>query len=95
MNELLLWIFSFTFGIGLGVFYFGGLWLTMRRLPDSQRPELLTLGSFLGRSAVCIFGFYLIIGTGLEGLAFSLAGFIFTKIAMVCRLGRHPQKKVI
>ena len=95
MNEYLLPIFSFTFGIGLGIFFFGGLWLTMMRFPHSQRPVLLTLGSFLFRSAVSIFGFYLVVETGLGGLAFSLAGFILTKIVIVSRLGRHPERRAI
>ncbi|MDD5768583.1 MAG: ATP synthase subunit I [Methanothrix sp.] len=95
MNEHLLPLFSFTFGIGLGVFFFGGLWLTINRLPQSKRPELLTLGSFLFRSAVSIFGFYLVVETGLLGLAFSLAGFILTKIVIVSRLGRHPERRAI
>ncbi len=93
MNEYLLPIFSFTFGIGLGVFFFGGLWLTINRLPQSKRPELLTLGSFLFRSAVSIFGFYLVVETGLEALAFALAGFILTKMVLVSRLGRHPERR--
>lgn len=95
MNEHLLPMFSFTFGIGLGIFFFGGLWLTINRLPQSKSPELLTLGSFLFRSAVSIFGFYLVVETGLLGLAFSLAGFILTKIVIVSRLGRHPERRAI
>jgi len=95
MNENLLPIFTFSFGIGLGVFFFGGLWLTMSQLSHSQRPLLLTLGSFLFRSSICIFGFYLVVGTGLEGLAFAIAGFILTKIVLVSRLGRHPERRAI
>lgn len=95
MNEYILHIFSFTFGIGLGIFFFGGLWLTMNRLHHSKKPELLTLGSFLFRSAVCVFGFYLVVETGLEGMAFSLAGFILTKIVLVSRLGRHPERRAV
>ncbi len=95
MNEHLLPIFSFTFGIGLGVFFFGGLWLTMNRLQRSQRPELLTLGSFLFRSLICILGFYLLVEIGLEALAFALVGFIITKMVMVGRLGRHPERREV
>jgi F1F0 ATPase subunit 2 len=32
-------------GLLLGLFYFGGLWLTVRRLPRSSSPHLLWLGS--------------------------------------------------
>jgi F1F0 ATPase subunit 2 len=93
MNEHLLPLFSFTFGIGLGVFFFGGLWLTMSRLAGSKAPILLTLGSFLFRSAICILGFYLLVETGFEALAFALAGFILTKMVLVSRLGRHPERR--
>ena len=95
MNEHLLPLFSFTFGIGLGVFFFGGLWLTMNRLAGSKSPILLTLGSFLFRSLICILGFYLLVETGLEALAFALGGFILTKIVLVGRLGRQPERRSI
>ncbi len=89
MNEFITLALSLGWGVILGVFYFGGLWLTVQHLPHSQQPSLLTLGSFLGRSAVCLFGFYLAIGNGLEWLIFSLTGFILMKIALVRRLGLH------
>ena len=81
MKSLMLTL-SLASGIFFGLFYFGGLWLTLKHLPDSKQPALLTLGSFLGRSAVCLFGFYLISGNGLEALAFSLAGFMLSKFAL-------------
>ncbi|VVB72058.1 N-ATPase, AtpR subunit [uncultured archaeon] len=87
MTELFGLALSSACGIGLAVFYFGGLWLTLQRLPDSKQPALLTLGSFLGRSAVCLLGFYLILGSGLQSLAFGLAAFVLTKLALTYRLG--------
>ncbi len=92
MIEFFILLLSLASGIGLGIFYFGGLWLTLKQLPSTQRPVLLTLGSFLGRSAVCLFSFYLIVGVGhLEGLMTSLAGFIFVKLVLVSSLS--PGKK--
>lgn len=38
----------------LGFFYFGGLWLTVRHLPRTQRPGLWVLASFGGRLAVLL-----------------------------------------
>jgi F1F0 ATPase subunit 2 len=84
---------SSAYGIGLAVFYFGGLWLTLQHLPDSEQPALLTLGSFLGRSAVCILGFYLISGSGLQSLAFGLAAFVLTKLALTYSLGISSQQE--
>lgn len=87
MNEILTLISSLISGIMLGFFYFGGLWLTLKCLPNSKQPAVLTLGSFLGRSAVCLFGFYLISGNGLEVLVFSLMGFVLSKLALIFRFG--------
>ncbi len=85
--ELTMPLISLASGIALGVFYFGGLWLTLRRLPTSEHPALLTLGSLLGRSSACFFGFYLMAGSGLEGLVLSLVGFVAVKVALVRKLG--------
>lgn len=92
MSDIALLISSLILGISLGAVYFGGLWLTLMRLPESEQPALLALSSFLLRSALCLFGFYLIIGSGLEGLAACLAGFVLTKLALVQILGRGNER---
>ncbi len=89
MSDIALLISSLILGISLGAVYFGGLWLTLARLPGSGQPALLALSSFLLRSALCLLGFYLILGSGLEGLAACLAGFILMKLALVQILGRR------
>ena len=89
MNDFLFLTLCLAWGAVLGIFYFGGLWLTLRHLPYSEQPALLTLGSFLGRSIVCLFGFYLVASNGWEGLVSSLAGFILTKLALTHRLSHH------
>ena len=87
MIEPFLLALSLAFGSVLGLFYFCGLWFTLKRLPSSKQPALLTFGSFLGRSAVCILGFYLILGgSGLEALISSLVGFILAKVILIKRL---------
>ncbi len=83
-------IISLSAGIALGIFYFLGLWLTLRQLPHTQQPVLLTMGSFFIRMAVCLFSFYLVVRiANLEGLAWSLAGFISMKFMLVNSLGRR------
>ena len=86
MNNTLNMTISLASGILLGIFYFGGLWLTLKRLSQSRQPALLTLASLLMRSAICLFGFYLVAGRGLEALAFCLAGFIALKFALIYRM---------
>ena len=41
-------------GLALGVFFYGGLWLSVSWLPRSSSPALLTLGSFWIRSLVVL-----------------------------------------
>ncbi len=84
MNDLAVNVFSLAAGAVFGIFYFHGLWLTLRELPNTCQPVLLTMGSFLGRTALCILGFYLIVKmVNLEGLMISIIGFTASKFAIV------------
>ncbi len=78
-------------GVGLGVFYFGVLWLTVKKLPGSQCPGLLALGSYLGRLAVVLAGFYLVMDGHWERLFASVSGFFIVR-AVGIRLARIPRK---
>jgi F1F0 ATPase subunit 2 len=92
MNELNFWILSLVAGILLGTFYFGGLWLTLKNLPVSRNPYILTLGSFFVRTIITLFGLYLVAkGGNWERLLVCLSGFIFMKIFLVYRL--RPEKR--
>jgi F1F0 ATPase subunit 2 len=93
MNEILVLALAMISGIVLGVFYFGGLWLTLLHLSRSRQPALLTVSSFLGRSAVCLFCFYLVASNGWGGLVSSLAGFTLMKLALTHRLGHYNYKE--
>ncbi|MCX9084944.1 MAG: ATP synthase subunit I [Candidatus Methanoperedens sp.] len=92
MNEMFMLILSLVAGILLGIFYFGGLWLTVKNLPVSRNPYILTLGSFFGRTVISLIGFYMVArGGNWERLLVCVAGFIFMKIFLVYRL--RPEKR--
>jgi F1F0 ATPase subunit 2 len=93
MNEILVLVITMMSGSVLGVFYFGGLWFTLKHLPGSQQPALLALSGFLVRSLVCLFVFYLISSNGWEGTVSSLVGFTLAKLAMTDRLGHIEYKE--
>jgi F1F0 ATPase subunit 2 len=87
MNEALEVAVALVAGLGLGLFYFGGLWLTIRRLPTSRHPALLTLGSFVGRLLVTLLGFYVVTGGRWELLLSSLVGFLVMRTILVYQWG--------
>ena len=94
MNEILIFVgLAMISGIVLGIFYFGGLWLTLLHFSSSRQPALLTVSSFLGRSAVCLFCFYLVASNGWGELVSSLAGFTLMKLALTRRLGHYNYKE--
>jgi F1F0 ATPase subunit 2 len=74
-------------GVGLGLFYFGGLWWTTQRLPVSHSPGLLVLVSFAGRTAITLCAFYFVMGGQWQRLVACLAGFILARVVLTRRLG--------
>lgn len=74
-------------GIGIGLFYFGGLWWTVKQLPSRRYPWLWTLGSFLVRGGLSVMAFYWTTGGRWEQVVMSLGGFLLVRTVMVRRLG--------
>ncbi len=80
-------LMAFLSGIGIGGFYFAGLWWTVRRLQMSRRPGLLALASFLVRTGLSGIAFFFILGGHWERLLFCLLGFVIMRSIAVRRLG--------
>jgi F1F0 ATPase subunit 2 len=87
LNQVVHLILAFTAGLALGLFYFGGLWLTVQRLPRARHPAVLTAASLLLRTGLTLLGFYLIMAGRWERLAVCLVGFFLVRLFMVRRLG--------
>ncbi|MGD1069737.1 MAG: ATP synthase subunit I [Bryobacteraceae bacterium] len=77
--------FDVLFGTLLGVFFYGGLWLTVRRFPTTHHPLALTLGSLLLRMAVTLAGFFLIVDGRWQNAVAALAGFTVARLYLVNR----------
>jgi F1F0 ATPase subunit 2 len=83
---------SLVQGAGIGVFFFGCLWLTVRYLPRYRHPGPIIALSLVGRVAVSVLAFYLIGRSGQWAyLIAALLGFVVTRIVMVRRL--RPARK--
>ena len=73
-------------GAAIGAFYFGGLWLTVRRVPGSRRPALLTFGSFALRAAVAVAAMVWIARAHWQLLLAAMAAFVAVRVAVTRRL---------
>ena len=82
MNALTITL-ALVVGVLLGVFYFGGLWLTVRRLPQSATAGLWLLASFVIRTAVVLISFFAISNGQWERIVACLVGFIIARTVMV------------
>ena len=89
MSEIGILVLAGGAGILLGVFFFGGLWWTVRRGLASNRPALWFLGSLLLRTAIVLTGIYLVSGGRWDGLLACLAGFVIARF-IVTRLAGPP-----
>ena len=81
MNAFL--ISSLSMGVALGLFFFGGLWWTVKKGLASPRPALWFLGSLLLRSAVVLCGFYFIGEGDWKKIAACLSGFIVARLIAI------------
>ena len=90
-------IIAFVIGSGLGLFYFGGLWLTVQQLPVTKHPYRLIFCSFLFRFGISMFGLYLIVGGNPKlynviSLLAGCLGFLIVRTIMILFI--QPRSKV-
>lgn len=85
----------FTAGFALGSFYFGLLWWTVRRLPETQQPARLFLTSFFGRTATLLLGFYWVMDGHWEKMLACLVGFIVARSFLIRRFQPRPYHRDI
>ncbi|MBE0660323.1 MAG: ATP synthase subunit I [Bryobacteraceae bacterium] len=89
MNENVTLVLLGGAGVLLGLFFFGGLWWTVRRGLASKRPALWFIGSLLLRTSIVVAGIYLVSGGRWDGLLACLAGFFSARL-IVTRLASPP-----
>lgn len=78
---------AFAAGAAAGMLYFGGLWLTVRRLPTARRPVLLSLGSFAVRTAAAVAIIFFAARDHWLLLVVSLVGLVAVRTVLVRILG--------
>jgi F1F0 ATPase subunit 2 len=79
MNEFLMIILVFIAGLLLGILFFGGLWLTVKKALTSKFAAVWFLGSFLVRTGATLIGFYFISLGNWQRLLVCLIGFVIAR----------------
>ncbi|PIW48473.1 MAG: ATPase F0F1 [Zetaproteobacteria bacterium CG12_big_fil_rev_8_21_14_0_65_54_13] len=91
MNEFISLLFSLLAGALLGLFFFAGLWWTVRKIESSKQVALLMISSMFLRTGVVVLGFYFILGDNWQHLLVGLLGFIIARI-IITRLTRRSDQ---
>lgn len=82
-------------GFALGLLFYGGLWVTIRRFPKSRHPALLALVSFWGRTALVVAGLILVTAHRWQNAIAGLAGFLAARIVLARRMPRADVVKEV
>ncbi len=69
-------------GVGLGLFFYGGLYFTVTRGLSSPHPALWFFSSFLLRTSVVLAGLYFISNGQWQRIVAAMAGFMLAGIVI-------------
>ena len=82
MSDMLGLVLALFIGILLGVFFFGGLWWTVKKGVLSKRPSLWFLGSLIFRIAVTLSVFYFVSCWRPERMLACVGGFLIVNLTL-------------
>jgi len=94
MNDIVYMILAFIGGLLLGTIFFGGLWLTVKKLVTSKIPSLWFLGSFFLRLSITLIGFYYISLGNWQRLLICVVGFIAARYIVMHLTKMNEQKQL-
>ncbi len=77
--ETLNMILALIAGVAIGIFFFGGLWITVRNAVNAKTPALWFFGSFILRVCIAMVGFYIISLGNWQHLLVALLGFVIAR----------------
>ncbi|MGY3053724.1 F1F0 ATPase subunit 2 [Pedobacter sp. UYEF25] len=83
---------TFTCGLLLGILFFGGLWLTVKKSLGTPYAALWFLASSLIRTAIVLTGLYFVAAGSLQRILVSVAGFVISRF-LVLWFTKHLEKK--
>lgn len=85
--DVILWGLAFLWGVALGLFYFGGLWLTLKAMPRKRQPKRWLAVSYAIRLAGALAGFWLVVRKDPGAFLFTFLAFFLVRIILTRTLG--------
>jgi len=91
--DVTLWGLAFLWGAVLGLFYFGGLWLTLKIMQRKERPKRWLAFSYILRVAGALAGFWVVVQKDPGAFLFTFLAFFAVRIILTRVLGREGGEK--
>lgn len=88
-------IIALLSGLGLGIIFFGGLWLTLKKTLGKSYAVLWIAASSFVRIAITLTGFYFVSQGNLPRLLICVVAFIATRFLVVWLTFKYDEKQVI
>lgn len=94
MNEIIYMLVVFAAGFVLGILFFGGLWLTVKKAMISKRPALWFISSLLIRVSITLIGFYYLSQGSWKNLLIAVSGFIIARTIIIYQTKSIEEKSI-
>ena len=85
--DIVMYCVALISGVILSIFYFGGLYQTLKMAAGRKKIKSILLISFLIRTIVILAGFWLILKYDFYSFIISFIAFIITRFIITRRLG--------
>jgi F1F0 ATPase subunit 2 len=94
MNETLFMVLAFTAGLFLGILFFLGLWVTVKKVVIAKIPAIWVFVSFFLRVSIIMIGFYYVSQGSWQRLLLCVLGFIIARF-LVTRFTKSMDEKTL
>ena len=91
--DVAFWGLALLWGVFLGVFYFGGLWLTLKMMPCKEKPKRWLALSYMARVAGALAGFWVVVRKDPMSFLFTFVAFFAVRIILTRALGHKIGEK--
>ena len=86
-HRVIVLVAAAAWGALLGLFYFGGLWWTLKSAPRRSSPRAFLFLSFGVRTSLVLLGFWLVLPKGVPFFFVTVAAFFLTRFAVTRKVG--------